>query len=123
MRSALVGWPVWIGVVGDDPDKQRRFYGEVLVSPEIDGGRGWASFGMGEAGMLELIVRSSEPQYDRPGFQGGFAVSDIQAARETLVARGLEPISSVDESSDGSRWCYFRDAERNAFAIKQLGTH
>lgn len=77
MRSALVGWPAWIGVVVDDLDKQRRFYGEVLGSPEIDGGRGWASFGMGEAGMLELIVRSSEPQYDRPRFQGGFAIKQL----------------------------------------------
>ncbi len=121
MPGALVGSPVWIGVVVEDMEKQRHFYGDVLGLPEIDAGPDWASFDMGKAWTLELIEKSSLAQYDRPGFQVGFAVGDIDTARAALAARGVEAISPVDHGGDGSSWCYFRDAEGNMFEITQLG--
>jgi predicted enzyme related to lactoylglutathione lyase len=57
-------------------------------------------------------------QYDGLRFQVGFEVVDIEAAHQTLIARGVEPITEIfpDETSP---WAYFRDPEGNVFAIKQ----
>lgn len=121
MRDALVEWPVWIGVVVEDMEKQRRFYADLLGLNEVDVGPDWASFDLGGTRKLELIKRSSDPQYDRTRFQVGFAVGNIDAARAALVARGVEAISPVDRGNDGSRWSYFKDAEGNVFEIKQPG--
>jgi predicted enzyme related to lactoylglutathione lyase len=63
---------------------------------------------------------AGDPQYDRPRFQPGFAVDDIERARERLVGRGAEPISRIEGGPDsGGSWCYFRDPEGNVFEVSQ----
>ena len=47
-------------------------------------------------------------------------VDDIRAAREELLAHGVEAVTDVKEASDGTaRWAYFRDPEGNVFEITQ----
>jgi catechol 2,3-dioxygenase-like lactoylglutathione lyase family enzyme len=114
-RGSL-GWPTWIGVVVQDLQAQRRFWGELLGLPEAGSGPDYVEFDMGQGRKFELLERSDEPQYDRPRFQVGFAVDDIEQAREEAIRRGAEPITEVivgDESS----WAYFRDPEGNVFEI------
>jgi catechol 2,3-dioxygenase-like lactoylglutathione lyase family enzyme len=114
-------WPTWIGVVVNDLESQRRFYRDTLGFRETGGSEGWVHFEIPGGGLFELIQRDQPPQYDSPRYQVGFTVEDIRAAREGLVARGIEPLSGIEgeESGSSNMWCYFRDPEGNVFEITQ----
>jgi predicted enzyme related to lactoylglutathione lyase len=120
MAVSAMTWPNWIGLVVEDLDVQRAFYRDVLGLPELDAGADWVQFDMGFPNILELIRRSDEPEYDRPRFQPGFAVADIHAVRNLLIARGAAPVSEIGGGPDAQGyWCYFRDPEGNVFEISQ----
>jgi catechol 2,3-dioxygenase-like lactoylglutathione lyase family enzyme len=115
-------FPKWIGVVCEDLDRQRGFYRDVLGLREIDKGDDWAQYDLGSTGTFELLRRSPDPEYDRPRYQVGFVVDEIQAARDELLSHGVDPVTDIKTSSDGgSRWAYFRDPEGNVFEITQRG--
>jgi predicted enzyme related to lactoylglutathione lyase len=115
-----LGWPCWVGVVAEDLAVQRRFYRDLLGLAESAAGPGWVQFDFGDAGVLELIQRSAEPQYDQVRTQIGYTVADIASARDELVSRGVEQITEIEgDAAAGGRWCYFRDAEGNIFEIKE----
>lgn len=115
-----LGWPSWIGIVADDLDRQRRFYRDVLGFTEIDEGPGWVQFDFGDGRLVEVLQRSDEPQYDEVRCQVGYEVADIVAARDALIAKGVEPISGLlGDAAGGRRWCYFRDSEANVFELKE----
>ena len=115
-----LGWPIWIGVVTDDLEAQRRFYRDVLGLREIEATDEWVQFDMGGGRLLELLARTDDPQYDERRVQVGFAVTDIQEAVRELESRGVARISDVEGGSDsGQYWCYFRDPEGNVFELAQ----
>ena len=115
-----LGWPCWIGVVAEDLAAQRRFYRDVLGLTELSARPDWIHFDMGEGKLFELVRRDDEPQYDRQRYQVAYAVEAIQATRDQLLARGVQPISAIEGTAQaGGRWCYFRDPEGNVFAIKE----
>lgn len=112
-------WPIWIGVVCEDFEKQRRFYRDVPGMPEIDSEESWAWFQVGD-NLFELLGRSEAPEYDRPRYQVGFAVEDIHEARDELLERGVEALTEVRGGPESLQyWAYFRDAEGNVFSIIQ----
>jgi catechol 2,3-dioxygenase-like lactoylglutathione lyase family enzyme len=120
MTHPVLRFPRWIGVVCSDLQAQRRFYCDTLGLREIASGEDWLQLDLGSGVTFELLARSAAPQYDRPRYQVGFDVGDIVALRDELIARGVQPITAVIESSDGaSRWAYFRDLEGNVFEITQ----
>jgi catechol 2,3-dioxygenase-like lactoylglutathione lyase family enzyme len=114
----LLGWPTWIGVVVEDLETQRRFWGDLLGVPEDHSGPDFVDFELGHARSFEVIKRSDLPEYDGRRFQVGFEVEDIESARYKLIERGVEAISPIypDETAP---WAYFRDPEGNVFEIKQ----
>ncbi len=117
---AALGWPSWIGVVADDLARQRRFYREILGFTELAKGPDWVQFDLGGSRLLEIVQRSEQPQYDKVRYQVGYAVEDIEAAREQLISRGVQSISELEgDASAGGRWCYFLDAEGNVFELKE----
>jgi catechol 2,3-dioxygenase-like lactoylglutathione lyase family enzyme len=119
-RSALPRWPNWLGLVVDDLERQRRFYGEVLGLDEVDAAEDWVQFDLGGPNIFEILRRAADPQYDRPRFQPGFAVDDVHGARERLIALGAEPITDLEGGPEsGGAWCYFRDPEGNVFEVSQ----
>jgi predicted enzyme related to lactoylglutathione lyase len=107
-------------VVANDLDVQRRFYRDVLGLAETDAGQDWVQFDLGGEGVLEIVQRSSEPQYDQARYQVGYAVADIEAACGQLAGRGAQQVTSIEgDAGAGGRWCYFRDAEGNIFEIME----
>ena len=120
MARGELKWPNWIGVVVEDLEGQRRFYRDAMGLTELGAGDGWVHFDMGFPNILELLQRSEEPEYDRLRYQVGFATDDIHAARESLLARGVEAVTEIDGGEDAQGyWCYFRDAEGNIFELSQ----
>jgi predicted enzyme related to lactoylglutathione lyase len=118
--TVTMGWPCWVGVVADDLAVQRRFYRDVLGLAETADGPGWVQFDVGGRGVLEIVQRTGEPQYDQARYQVGYAVADIEAARDQLAARGVPQVSEIEgDAGTGGRWCYFRDGEGNIFEIKE----
>jgi extradiol dioxygenase family protein len=113
-EQGLLQWPTWIGVVVEDLEQQRRFWGDLLGRQEAAAGADYVQFDI-NGRTFELLQRSDLPQYDRPRFQVGFAVTDIQRAREDLIKRGVEPVTEIE--GDVSSWAYFRDPEGNVFEI------
>ena len=116
-RREALGWPVWIGVVVGDRERQRRFWGDLLQLPEASAGSDCVQFDMGGGRTFELLQRSDLPQYDELRFQVGFAVEDIVAARARLLRVGIEPLTEIEGAE--SKWAYFRDSEGNVFEITQ----
>ena len=119
-RSDVPQWPNWLGLVTDDLDGQRRFYRDVLALEETDAGDDWVQFDLGAGRLFELLRRTQDPQYERVRYQPGFAVDDIERARDRLLALGAQPIGEVEGGpGSGGAWCYFRDPEGNVFEISQ----
>jgi len=121
MKQELrLGWPIWVGVVSENIERQRRFYRDLLGFKELGAAQSWASFDMGWPNFFELKGRSDDPQYDRPRYQVAFGVNDIQASRRELIARGVDPVSEIVGTPEiGGYWTYFKDPEGNVFAISQ----
>jgi len=115
-----LGWPAWVGVVAEHLEKQRAFYRDVLGLEEVREREGYVWFRLGE-GTLEIAERTSDsPERDRAGCAIGYRVQDVEAARAELIARGAGPLTEIQGGPKaGARWCYFRDAEGNAFQITQ----
>jgi len=117
-NRGVLGWPTWIGIVVDNLERQRRFWGDLLGLPEDHSGPDYVDFEMGGGRSFELIERSAEPQYERLRFQVGFEVKDIERTREELIRRGVEPLGEIFPDVE-SPWAYFRDPEGNVFEITQ----
>lgn len=124
MVDAQLRWPNWIGVVVEDIQAQRWFYRDAPGLSELGAGDGWVHFDIGFPNIIELLQAGKEPEYDRPRYQVGCATDDIHAAREALVARGVERVTEIDGGEDAQGyWCYFRDDEGKIFELSQrLGT-
>jgi catechol 2,3-dioxygenase-like lactoylglutathione lyase family enzyme len=116
-RREPLGWPMWVGVVVDNLEQQRRFWGDLLGLPETAAGSDYVQFDMGEGRIFELVQRSELPQYDDLRFQVGFAVEDIGRACVELLQAGVEPLTGIE--GEESTWAYFRDPEGNVFEITQ----
>jgi catechol 2,3-dioxygenase-like lactoylglutathione lyase family enzyme len=124
MSDLSLKWPNWIGVVVEDLVGQRHFYRDVLGLREFGTGDDWIHFDMGFPNILELLKRSGDPEYDRPRFQPGFAVDDIEVVRDRLIEGGAEAVTDVDGGPESQGyWCYFRDPEGNVFEISQRLGH
>jgi catechol 2,3-dioxygenase-like lactoylglutathione lyase family enzyme len=121
MTQPLIRWPSWIGVVVEDLDVARRFYGDVLGFHQVEATEEYVQFDMGDERTFELLAKDpSTPQYTERRYQVGFDVEDIRVARDELIGRGVEPISDIEGGSEaGSLWAYFRDPEGNVFEITQ----
>ena len=121
MGELNLGWPVWVGVVSEDLEAQRRFYRDVLGLREKEPGDTWIEFDMGSERVFELIVRDpAVSQYVTSGYVVGFQVEDIRAAVAELEERGVERVSEVEGGTEsGQYWCYFRDPEGHLFEVAQ----
>jgi len=119
MGKLELGWPVWVGLVVEDLERQRAFYRGVLGLRELEAGNGWVWFEMGEGRLFELLAQEpSLPQYAQTGFTVAFEVEDIRAATSELESRGVSRVTEIEGGPESTQyWCYFRDGEGNLFEI------
>ncbi|MGH2748214.1 MAG: VOC family protein [Actinomycetota bacterium] len=121
MDRQVAGWPIWVGLVAEDLEKQRRFYRDVLGLSELDEGGDWVWFDMGWPKLFEILALDpSLPQYEERRFQVAFVTHDIRHSRQELIERGALPVTDIEGGIDSHQyWCYFRDAEGNVFELVQ----
>lgn len=115
----MLKWPVWIGVVCEDLAAQRSFYRDTLGLREVRAEPGFVWFEF-EGRLLELLAKSSEPQYDRKRVSFAFEVDDIRSAQAEMLRRGAKAVTDIEGGPDARQyWAYFQDAEGNLFEIVQ----
>lgn len=115
----MLRWPVWLGVVCEDLQTQRRFYRDVLGLAELQSGEHWVWFDL-DGNLLELLAKRPLPQYDQRRVSFAFDVENIQSARTELLARGVEPVTGIEGGPESRQyWAYFKDAEGNLFELVQ----
>src|SRR5207253_6763610 len=93
--AAVLRWPVWIGIVCENLESQRHFYRDVLGLKELKSGEDFAWFDF-DGKLLELLAKTSLPQYDRRRVSFAFEVDDIRSARAELINRGVEAVTEVE---------------------------
>lgn len=119
MRTKL-SWPMWIGVVVEHLEAQRRFYRDTLGLTETAAGDDWVHFDL-DGNVFELLARTGEPQYDSRRYQVGFAVEDIDSTVAELGKAGIAQLTGIEGGPESpNRWCYFRDPEGNVFEVTQF---
>lgn len=112
-------WPIWIGIVCEDLESQRRFYTDVLGLVEVDVAEEDVTYDLGGK-HLELLARSTLHEYDERRVQIAFTVADIRSAYAALVGAGVEAVTEIRGLGRYAHpWAYFRDPEGNVFALKQ----
>lgn len=115
----MLNWPIWIGIVCDDLEVQRRFYRDTLGLKELQSGENWVWFDF-NGKLLELLAKSPLPQYLRRRVTFGFEVDDIRSVRAHLLSLGVEPVTEIEGGPKSLQyWAYFKDAEGNLFEIVQ----
>jgi len=115
----MLKWPIWIGVVCEDLEAQRKFYRDTLGLKEVRAGEGFVWFEF-EDKLFELLAKSEKPQYDRRRVSFAFEVDDIHAATAALLSRKVEPVTGVEGGPDARQyWAYFKDSEGNLFEVVQ----
>jgi predicted enzyme related to lactoylglutathione lyase len=122
-NKQIIGQVIWIGVVVKDYEAQKQFYGGLLGLKVQLSDDSHTIYEVAVATVLELKVISPEqPQNSKKGFQPGYQVTDIEAARAELIARGGSPVGEIHTGKSGSKWCYFKDGEGNIFLLSQRTT-
>jgi catechol 2,3-dioxygenase-like lactoylglutathione lyase family enzyme len=115
-----------IAVIVHDVDRAVAFYRDVLGLPFLFQVPQMAFFQCGDVRLMLGIP--SEPVFDHPSSIIYYRVADIEAAHQTLVARGVsfrgEP-HVVHRAADHELWmAFFYDVDRNTLALtarKPLG--
>jgi catechol 2,3-dioxygenase-like lactoylglutathione lyase family enzyme len=118
-RKVMLKWPVWIGVVCEDLEAQRKFYRDTLGLSEVRAEKDFVWFEL-ENKLFELLAKSEKPQYDRRRVSFAFEVDDIRATRADLLSQGVEPVTDIEGGPDARQyWAYFKDTEENLFEVVQ----
>jgi len=118
---AIVGAPVWTGIIARDLTKTSTWVEETLGFRPLARSERWAWFDLGWPNLFEIMGHDTAFRpYAQPGWQVAFAVGDIVAARDALMARGARALHAVEGGPESAGyWCHFLDAEENVFAITQ----
>jgi predicted enzyme related to lactoylglutathione lyase len=97
----------------DDPERARRFWGELLgleLQDRRDGeGSGWQTHGESPAVGVHERGRGPGDSFSLPYFE----VEDVSAALERVAALGGSVVHP------GERWAICKDSEGNPFALAQ----
>ena len=109
-----------IGVTAKDVDRAVAFYRDQLGLPFLFQAPNLAFFQCGDTWLM--LDKPEQPEYDHPSSILYFDVPDIEAAHQTLEARGvvfLQPPHRIHREQVRELWmAFFRDTEGNTHAIR-----
>ena len=103
-----------------DMDRAVGFYRDVLGLPLEMQSPGWSQFELGGGAALGLHA-ATEVAKPQPGWVPGFAVADVKAAKERLIAGGAT-IASDFHDILGGVVLEFTDPDGNHIDVSQTGT-
>jgi catechol 2,3-dioxygenase-like lactoylglutathione lyase family enzyme len=116
---------VWVGSRTDHYEKMVGFYRDVLrLSLQHEDGE-FAVFRLPDGSKAEVFGPSdTEHTHFSNGPVVGFLVDDVETARRTLEAGGIEFIGPVNEwEPTGEAWSHFRAPDGNVYEITQGPKH
>ncbi|HEX8655488.1 MAG TPA: VOC family protein [Allosphingosinicella sp.] len=109
----------WVGVGTDDYGRALRFFTEVLGLEVAVSGDRQAILHVGEGGQqLEIFGRDGPGKALNTPPTVAFEVEDVAAARDELIAAGVELIGEVGRWN-GFEWQYFRSPDGHVFEVKK----
>ncbi|HEY6048038.1 MAG TPA: VOC family protein [Sphingomicrobium sp.] len=107
----------WAGIATDDFERTLRFFTDVMGLPVEVKLDDLAILTVGPGQQLEIFGGEQPGKKLTANPVIAFEVDDLEAAREELLAAGIELIGPAG-SAGGFRWQYFRTPEGHIFEIK-----
>ena len=108
-----------ISVNVHDLERATAFYRDTLGLPLLFTASGMAFFNC--SGVRLMLGRAEKPEFDHPGSVLYFAVPDIQAAHQKMMASGTQFVDAphvVARMPDHDLWMtFFHDTEQNLLAL------
>jgi catechol 2,3-dioxygenase-like lactoylglutathione lyase family enzyme len=105
----------WVGIATDDFERSMAFYRDLLGLDVWVEGKGQAILKTASGQQLEIFGNDDRVPTRAPVV--AFEVDDLDAAREELLAAGIELIGEVGRWN-GFAWQYFRSPDGHIFEIK-----
>ena len=105
----------------ENMDRAVPFYRDVLGLPLQTQSPGWSQFDLGNGTILGLHVAMAEAGAAGPGWTPGFAVDDVKATKQRLVAAGAT-IAQDFHDIPGGGVLEFTDPDGNHIGVSQQGT-
>ncbi len=108
----------WVGI-GTDRDRETlRLFTEVMGLEVETEGEEQAILRTDNGDQVEIFGRDGRGKtLNRPPTIA-FEVEDVAAAREELIAAGVEPVGEIG-SWNGHEWLYFRSPDGYLFEVKK----
>jgi predicted enzyme related to lactoylglutathione lyase len=110
-----------IAIVVKDVEAATRFYRDALGFTFLFEFPGLAFFQCGDVRLM--LSRAEKPEHDHPASILYFRVSDIEATREAMSARGVDFVDAphvVHRDARHELWMtFFNDCEGNLFALTE----
>ena len=109
----------WVGVGVDDFDGALSFFTNVLgLRQAIVDDRGVAILEVADGQLLEVFGPGTKGHKLNSTPVVAFEVDDVEAARDELLANGVEMLGEVGRWN-GFEWAYFRGPAGHIFSIKK----
>lgn len=108
----------WLGVGTGDFESAVSFFTDILGLEVAAAGPEVAMLKAGPSQIVEIFGPASRGVTLTVPPVAAFEVDDVAAARDALVAAGVETIGEVD-AWNGFEWLYFRGPDRHVYAVKK----
>ncbi len=109
----------WVGVGTDDFKETVSFFTDVLgLSVVVIEDRGVAMLKLAEGQILEVFGPGTQGRELTSAPVVGFEVDDVAAARDELIAQGVEILGEVG-SWTGFEWLKFRGPGGKVYALQK----
>ena len=108
----------WVGVGTDDYERTLRFFTDTMGLAVAVARDRQAILHVGEGQQLEIFGRDGPGKTLNSPPTVAFEVDDVAAARDELLAAGIELIGEIGRWN-GFEWLYFRSPDGHVFEVQK----